>query len=192
MVTEVEDQQAEESASGEAVSPSARTPRFKAVTILAAIAAVVIVIDVVSKYLVTKHLTDGVSVKVVPGVIYFTLTRNGGAAFSMGTSHTFIFPLITLGVIGWIVWMGLKLRSVPWAISLGLVLGGAVGNLIDRIFRAPGVFEGHVVDFISLFNPTGRGWAIFNIADSALCCGVVLAVILELTGRRRDGGRVQG
>ena len=100
-----------------------------------------------------------------------------------------MFPLITIGVVGWIVWMALRLRSLPWAISLGLVLGGALGNLIDRIFRAPGPFHGHVVDMISLFGPYGEYFPVFNLADSSLVCGVVLAVLLELTGRQRDGQR---
>lgn len=94
-------------------------------------------------------------------------------------------------VIGWIGWMAARLRSLPWAISLGLVLGGALGNLTDRIFRAPGVFVGHVVDMVSLFDPYGQVWPIFNLADSALVSGVVLAVLLELTGRQRDGTRLR-
>ena len=77
-----------------------------------------------------------------------------------------------------------KLRSVPWAIALGLVLGGALGNFTDRLFRAPGPFLGHVVDFVSVFDPAGQVFPVFNVADSALCVGVVLAVLLELTGRR--------
>ena len=85
--------------------------------------------------------------------------------------------------------MALRLRSLPWAVSLGLVLGGALGNLIDRIFRAPGPFVGHVVDMISLFDPYGQVWPVFNLADSSLVCGVLLAVLLELTGRQRDGRR---
>lgn len=87
--------------------------------------------------------------------------------------------------------MAARLRSLPWAISLGLVLGGAVGNLTDRIFRAPGVFVGHVVDMVSLFDPYGQVWPIFNLADSALVSGVVLAVLLEVTGRQRDGSRLR-
>ena len=66
-------------------------------------------------------------------------------------------------------------------------LGGALGNLTDRIFRAPGAFLGHVVDMISLFGPYGQSWPVFNLADSSLVCGVMLAVLLELTGRQRDG-----
>jgi signal peptidase II len=92
-------------------------------------------------------------------------------------------------VIGWIGYMARRLRSVPWALALGLVLGGALGNLGDRLFRAPGPFQGHVVDMISLFGPYGEYFAVFNIADSCLSVGVVLAVLLELTGRQRDGSR---
>ncbi len=69
------------------------------------------------------------------------------------------------------------------------MLGGALGNLVDRIFRAPCPFHGHVVDMISLFDPYGQVWPVFNLADSSLVCGVLLAVLLELTGRQRDGRR---
>jgi signal peptidase II len=122
--------------------------------------------------------------------VYLTLTRNSGAAFSLGTHLTFVFPLVTVVVAGWIGWMALRLRSVAWAVALGLVLGGALGNLGDRLFRAPGFLVGHVVDFISVFSPDGHYFAIFNVADSALTCGVVLAIGLEVTGRRRDGTRL--
>ena len=93
-------------------------------------------------------------------------------------------------VVGWIGWLARRLRSVPWAVALGLVLGGALGNLGDRLFRAPGFLVGHVVDFVSVFSPDGHYFAIFNVADSALTCGVVLAILLEVTGRRRDGTRL--
>jgi signal peptidase II len=80
---------------------------------------------------------------------------------------------------------------VPWALALGLVLGGALGNLGDRLFRAPGPFLGHVVDMISMFAPYGQRFAVFNVADSCLTVGVCLAVLLELTGRQRDGSRTR-
>ena len=92
--------------------------------------------------------------------------------------------------MAWIGWMALRLRSLPWAVSLGLVLGGALGNLVDRLFRAPGPFVGHVVDMVSLFDDHGGYWPVFNLADSSLVVGVALAVLLELTGRRRDGTRL--
>jgi signal peptidase II len=162
-----------------------------AVATLGGTAVLAVVLDQVVKHLSTEHLTEGRPVRILGGLIYLSLLRNGGAAFSLGRGYTWVFPVITLAVIVWIVWMARKLRSVPWAISLGLVLGGALGNLADRLFRAPGPFEGHVVDMISLFAPYGQGFAVFNIADSCLSVGVVLAVLLELTGRQRDGSRAR-
>jgi len=142
------------------------------------------------KWLCTEHLTEGEPVRILGGLIYLSLLRNSGAAFSFGSGHTWVFPVITLVVIGWICWMATRLRSVPWAISLGLVLGGAFGNLADRLFRAPGPFRGHVVDMISAFAPYAEKFAVFNIADSCLTVGVCLAVLLELMGRQRDGSKV--
>jgi signal peptidase II len=160
-----------------------------ALATLGGTAVLAVLVDQLVKYLSTEHLTEGESVRVVGGLLYLSLLRNGGAAFSMGRAHTWLFPVITLAVIVWIGWTARRLRSVPWAISLGLVLGGALGNLSDRLFRAPGPFQGHVVDMISLFWPYGEHFAVFNIADSCLSVGVVLAVVLELTGRQRDGSR---
>jgi signal peptidase II len=79
--------------------------------------------------------------------------------------------------------------STGWAVALGLVLGGAVGNLIDRIFRAPGFLRGGVVDFVSVFGPDGRVWPVFNVADSAIVCGGILGALLALRGIEFDGTR---
>ena len=157
--------------------------------VLAITALLAVVLDQVVKELSTNGLTEGEPVRILGGLIYLSLLRNSGAAFSLGSGYTWVFPLVTLAVIGWIAVMARKLRSVPWAIALGLVLGGALGNLGDRLFRAPGPFQGHVVDMVSLFGPYGEYFAVFNIADSCLSVGVVLAVLLELTGRQRDGSR---
>ena len=161
----------------------------RAVAVLAITALLAVVLDQVVKELCTKGLTEGEPVRILGGLVYLSLLRNSGAAFSLGSGYTWVFPLVTIVVIGWISFMVRKLRSVPWAIALGLVLGGALGNLGDRLFRAPGPFQGHVVDMISLFGPYGEHFAVFNIADSCLSVGVVLAVLLELTGRQRDGSR---
>ena len=170
--------------------PAVRRARPRAVAILAGTALVALLIDLVTKHLALAALTDREPVRLLGGLIYLNLVRNSGAAWSIGSDHTWVFPLVTIAVIGWIVWMTLRLRSIPWAISLGLVLGGALGNLMDRIFRAPGHFVGHVVDMISVFGPFGEYFPVFNLADSSLVCGVVLAVVLELTGRQRDGSRL--
>lgn len=165
------------------------TPRRRAVGVLLGVAVAALVADLVTKQLALSGLTGRGPVSLLGGAVYLTLTRNSGAAWSIGSDHTWVFPLITIGVIAWIAWMALRLRSLPWAVSLGLVLGGALGNLTDRVFRAPGHFVGHVVDMVSLFDPYGQVWPVFNLADSSLVCGVVLAVFLELTGRQRDGSR---
>ncbi|UQU63148.1 signal peptidase II [Couchioplanes caeruleus] len=158
--------------------------------VLGGTALIAVLIDQITKELSTNGLTEGEPVRILGGLVYLSLTRNSGAAFSLGSGFTWVFPLVTLAVIGWIGWMTTRLRSVPWAVALGLVLGGALGNLGDRLFRAPGMFQGHVVDMISLFGPYAEYFAIFNVADSCLSVGVVLAVLLELTGHQRDGSRV--
>ncbi|MFF5172104.1 signal peptidase II [Micromonospora sp. NPDC000089] len=169
--------------------PQAGTPRRRALAVLLGIAATALLADLLTKQWALSALDDRGPVRALGGAVYFTLIRNSGAAWSIGSGHTWVFPLITIGVVAWIGWMALRLRSLPWAVSLGLVLGGALGNLVDRVFRAPGHFVGHVVDMVSLFDPYGQVWPVFNLADSCLVSGVLLAVLLELTGRQRDGRR---
>ena len=166
----------------------ARRTRSRWIFVLIAFA--IVAVDLVVKHLTVTVLEHRGPVRLFGGALYLVHVRNSGAAFSLGEGYTFIFPIIATVVIGWILWMTRRLASTPWAIALGLVLGGALGNLGDRIFRAPGPFVGHVVDMFSLFDDHGGVFAVFNVADSALSVGVVLAVILEFTGRRRDGSRV--
>jgi signal peptidase II len=84
-----------------------------------------------------------------------------------------------------------RMFSTGWAVALGLVLGGALGNLIDRIFRDPGFLRGGVVDFLSVFAPDGRIWPVFNVADCAIVCGGVLGAFLALRGVEFDGSRAR-
>jgi signal peptidase II len=158
---------------------------------LAVVALVALLLDLLTKELATKQLDPSDPVRLLGGALYLSLTRNSGAAFSLFRDFTFVFPVITVAVVGWIAWMARQLRSLPWAVALGLVLGGATGNLVDRLFRAPSPFKGHVVDFLSLFDPHGQVWPIFNIADMALVCGVALAILLELMGRQRNGSQAK-
>jgi len=167
-------------------------PAAWALALLGLTIALVVGLDVFTKYLAVTHLTDRPPVRVLGGVLYLDLTFNSGGAFSLGTGLTWLFPLVALVVTGWIVVLARRLRSAAWAVALGLVLGGAYGNVGDRLFRAPGFMVGNVVDFASLFGPNAQYWPIFNVADTALSCGVVLALLLELTGRRRDGARASG
>ena len=147
-------------------------------------AAFVLAADVISKSIVVARMADHQPIRLLGGLLTITLTRNGGAAFSIGTSMTIVFTAIAVGVIIYILRTARNLRSIGWAITLGLLLGGATGNLLDRIFRAPGPFQGHVVDWIQL-----PDWPVFNLADSSIVCAGVLVVLLALRGIRLDGTR---
>jgi signal peptidase II len=175
--------------SGESGALAPRTGAGRAIGVLGIVAAAVLILDLISKQLVVAHLREGEPVRWLGGAVYLNYIRNAGAAFSFGTGVTWIFPLITVVVIVGIAFLARTLRSTAWAIAFGLVLGGAFGNLADRLFREPGPMRGHVVDFISLFSADGSHFAIFNLADSALSGGVVLALLLEISGRHRDGSR---
>ena len=156
---------------------------------LAATAIAVIALDVISKALIVSRLGPHGQVRLLDGAIYLIETRNAGAAFSVGTGATVLLTVVAVVVIAVIVRAARRLRSVGWAVALGLILGGAVGNLIDRLFRAPGFGRGHVVDWISLFCNDGHIWPVFNLADSAICCGAVTAAVVALLGIEFDGTR---
>jgi signal peptidase II len=168
------------------VTPAA-LPRRR-LALLVVVASLVLLSDVFSKVAAVAFL-EGREPISLGGVLYLPLIRNGGAAFGLAEGWTAVLALISLAVVGFIAWIARKLRSGPWAIGLGLVLGGALGNLGDRIFRAPGPLRGHVVDFLSLFDPYGRVWPVFNLADSAICVGGVLIVTMALLQRDYDGTR---
>ncbi|MEV6927017.1 signal peptidase II [Dactylosporangium sp. NPDC051485] len=173
--------------------PAAPPPRrAQAWTVYGLVAAAVIAIDVAVKQWTTANLAHNEPAeKILGGLIYVIYTRNSGAAFSMMRDQTWIFPIIALGVVGWLFYMIRGTASVAWAVALGFILGGAAGNLGDRLFRAPGPFRGHVVDMFSFLDDHGGHFPVFNIADSALTVGVALAILLEFAGRRRDGTRAQ-
>jgi signal peptidase II len=154
------------------------------------VALVAFAADLISKIVVVSTLDENVPVRTLGGVVYLQHIRNGGAAFGIANGMTWILAVVAAAVVVAIIWLAARLRSVGWAIGLGLVLAGATGNLTDRIFRAPGPLRGHVVDFISLFAPNGQGWAIFNVADSCICVGGVLIVLLSLLGKDYDGRSV--
>ncbi|HEY6425283.1 MAG TPA: signal peptidase II [Pseudonocardiaceae bacterium] len=157
--------------------------------LLAAITAGVLLLDVLSKIAVVAVLEGHPPLRLLGGGLYLVVYRNSGAAFSMATGLTWLLSLIALGVVVAIVRLAPRLRSAGWAVGLGLVLGGALGNLADRLFRTPGPLRGHVVDFLSLLAPDGTVWPVFNLADSAIVCGGAMLVLLAATGRDLDGSR---
>ena len=159
------------------------------VRLLAAIAVAVLVADIITKALAVSELEGREPVRILGGLVYLQLLRNPGAAFSMATGFTWILSVIAIGVVVVIVRVARRLRSTGWAVALGLVLGGALGNLIDRFFRAPAPGKGHVVDWISLFAADGHVWPIFNLADSSIVVGGAIAVLLSVLGVDFRGGR---
>lgn len=167
--------------------PEAATATATRVWLLAAIAVSVLVGDIITKTIAVAQLEGREPVRILGGLIYLQLLRNAGAAFSMATGFTWILTVIAIGVVFVIVRVARKLRSTGWAVALGLVLGGALGNLTDRIFREPGPLQGHVVDMVSPFAPNGEAFAVFNLADAGISCGGVLLVILALLGIELDG-----
>jgi signal peptidase II len=160
------------------------------------VAVLVLAADIISKAIVVARLSgrNCLAGNVVPspppvrllgGLLTLCESRNPGAAFGIGgASMTIVFTAIAVGVIIFIVRTSRTIRSRAWAVALGLLLGGATGNLTDRIFRAPGPLRGWVVDWIQLPH-----WPVFNLADSAITCGAVLMVLLAALGYRLDGTR---
>jgi signal peptidase II len=150
--------------------------------VLFAVAVFAYLLDLISKMIVVAKLEHHEPVEVLGDWLRFDAIRNAGAAFGIGEAFTVIFTVIAATVIVVIARLARKLYSLPWAVALGLLLGGALGNLTDRIFRSPGVFKGAVVDFIAPAH-----FAVFNLADSAIVCGGILIVILSFKGLDPDG-----
>lgn len=149
---------------------------------LIGVASFAYVLDLVSKLIVVAQLEQREPIEVLGTVLQLEVIRNKGAAFGIGEALTIVLTGIAAVVIVVIARLARKLYSTPWAIALGMLLGGAFGNLTDRIFRSPGVFRGAVVDFIA---PTH--FAVFNLADSAIVCGGILIVVLSFRGLDPDG-----
>ena len=170
------------------VAVPGRRPRTR---LLLTLALVVLLTDLVTKLLVVATIERGEDIRVLGGALYLTHLRNTGAAFSFAEGFTILFTLVAVGVAVVIVRTARRLFSTAWAITLGLVLGGALGNLIDRVFRDPGFLRGGVVDFLSVFGPDGEIWPVFNVADSAIVCGGVLGAVLALRGIEFDGSRAK-
>ncbi|MGZ6825860.1 MAG: signal peptidase II [Mycobacteriales bacterium] len=152
--------------------------------LLLGVALLTIALDLVTKLLVVARLEGHAPVRVLGDVLKLEVSRNSGAAFSFATGATFVFSAVAVAVAVYIVRTMPRLRSTGWAVTLGLLLGGALGNLLDRLTRSPGFGRGAVVDFIEV-----RWFATFNVADSAITVGAALAVLLSLRGIEVDGTR---
>ena len=152
-------------------------PPRRRLRLLLSVAAAVLALDIATKVLAVRMLTPGQPVPIIGDTVSWTLVRNSGAAFSMATSYTWVLTVVASAVVIGIIWMGRRLVSPWWAIGLGMILGGAMGNLVDRFFRAPGPLRGHVVDFLSI-----GWWPVFNVADPSVVLGAALLVALSVFG----------
>jgi signal peptidase II len=148
------------------------------------VAAAAFALDLGSKVLAVDRLADGHTVEVLGSWLTLHLTRNPGAAFSTGTSLTLLLSLVAIAATVVVLYLSRRLGSTFWAVGLGFLLAGILGNLTDRVFREPGPLRGHVVDFLRLPN-----WPVFNVAD--ICINVAAAVIIiqAIRGIRIDGRR---
>lgn len=166
----------EESLSGREIRKS--SPRALGVAL--AVAALGLILDQVTKMLAIAQLTPGSRVPLIADVLSLLLVRNPGAAFSIGSGAAWVFTVIGVLAAAAMIGVAMRLRGIRWGIALGLILGGAVGNLADRLLRPPSFGQGHVTDFIAygdLF--------IGNIADILVVSGVVLlCLILIVSGRQ--------
>jgi len=170
-----------------------RRPRL--VALLASTALTVLVLDQVTKWFAVDRLRSGVPVSVIDGWLQWRLVRNSGAAFSLGTGSTWIFTVIAVVVAALILRIAGRIGTWSWAVGLGLLFGGLLGNLTDRLFRSPGIGRGHVVDFVEYLRFPVIDFPVFNVADSAIVCSAILITLLGLLDvplRGRAAARAEG
>jgi signal peptidase II len=170
-----------------------RPPLRKAAagTLIAILAVLVLAADQFTKYLALQFLPEREVVPVLGEFFQLYLTFNPGAAFSLGEGVTWLFTIALALVAAVVVWLAFtRVQSRRWAVVLGLLLGGVLGNLTDRLIQPPGFPVGHVVDFI--LTPWMWFWtnpAIYNVADMFIVTMMVSVAVLVLIGLRMDGTR---
>jgi Lipoprotein signal peptidase len=152
-----------------------------------AMALVIVVVDQLTKFWAVAALSDGRTRPVLGDLLSLRLLYNPGAAFSIGTDHTWLFAIVAALAVVVVTRVARRVRARSWGIALGLVLGGATTHLLDRLFRQPGFARGHVVDFIDY-----AGFFVGNVADICLVVGGTLAALLYLRGVALDGRRGDG
>jgi signal peptidase II len=157
------------------------TGRSRSFPLLVGVGAIVLALDQATKAVAVRLLEPGRSVTVVKHVLSWTLQRNPGAAFGLFQRIPVVFTILAIAISAGILATARKERDLVTTIALGLVLGGALGNLADRLFRPPGPFRGHVVDFIDF-----RVWPTFNVSDMAVVCGAILLALASLRAERSE------
>ena len=157
--------------------PPAAAPTGRKTALIWSIAAAVVVLDQLSKIVIVATMPDRPPIELLGGLLTITYGRNSGAAFSLGQGLTVVFTVVAIGVVVVVARMSGRVRSTGWAVALGCLVGGALGNLFDRIFRAPGPGRGEVVDWIQFPN-----YPVFNLADSFVVCSAIAIVVLSWRG----------
>jgi signal peptidase II len=155
----------------------------RALVLLGVVAAGILALDQLAKYLIVANLEVGEVMPVLGELLQFHFVKNSGAAFSLASGFTWILSIVAVGVIVAIIVFARRIKSTAWAWMLGLLLGGALGNVTDRLFREPSFGMGHVIDFLQIWGFP----AIFNIADVAICTAMGLFLLLTLRGVHLDG-----
>lgn len=153
--------------------------------VMVVIAALIVAVDQIAKVLAVANLEDSRPIELIGDTVRLVLLRNPGAAFSMGTEFTVVLSIVATVVVAGLLWFSRRVHSRWWAWGLGLILGGAAGNLVDRYFRAPGILQGHVVDYMSV-----GWWPVFNVADASLVTGVIVVAVAVFRNVDFDGSRV--
>lgn len=173
--------------SGTKTSAAQLTPgrRRVVLTLFAAAALVPYALDQLSKILAVDRLSGQPDRALIGEVLHLHLTRNPGAAFSLGTGYTEVFSGIAILAVLVVLFLARRLGSTLWAFALGVLLAGVAGNLTDRLVREPGPLRGHVVDFLMLPH-----WPIFNVADIWINVAAALILVQAFRGVRLDGTRV--
>jgi signal peptidase II len=152
--------------------------------LFALVALTLYAVDLGSKIVAVERLAGRDDVPVIGELLQLRLTRNAGAAFSTGTEYTAVLSCIAIVAVVVVLWLSRRLGNVVWAVALGFLLAGVAGNLTDRMFREPGPFRGHVIDFLMLPN-----WPVFNVADICINVAAGLILIQAFRGIRIDGTR---
>ncbi|MCW2793203.1 MAG: peptidase signal peptidase [Nocardioides sp.] len=168
--------------------PDRRPPsRARATRLFAVVAIAAYALDLGTKLLAVDRLTGRPDVPVVGDLLVLHLTRNPGAAFSTGTEYTVLLACVAVLAALVVLYLSRRVAGTGWAVALGLLLAGVTGNLTDRIFRSPGPFRGHVIDFLMVPH-----WPVFNVADMCINAAAGLILLQAFRGIRIDGHRATG
>jgi signal peptidase II len=172
-------------------APGARRIERRRLRLIVALVAIAgLAADLVTKIIAVTQLDPTASVRLLGGLLTLRLIRNPGAAFGQGQRFTYVFAIAGILVLFFVI-----IKLVPrighpaWAVAIGLLCAGVAGNLTDRLFRPPGVFRGHVIDFLEL-----PYWPIFNVADMCITAAAVMVLVLAVVknvgvdGKRAVGG----